>query len=164
MSNYSKYNRSLGIEYNYASIDNLWQGKILMCKRAIEPRYGKWTLPAGFMENEETTLEAAARETHEEATAQVTNLSLYTMYNLPHINQVYLMFRGELVQGYASPGVESLEVALMDEKEIPWEEIAFPVIKESLELYFKDKRLNNFTLHYGDLRRLPNHSYEVKRY
>ena len=115
-----------------------WQDRILLCRRAIEPRYGLWTIPAGFMENEETTLEAAARETHEEATAQVTNLSLYTMYNLPHINQVYLMFRGELVRGYASPGAESLEVALMDEKEIPWEEIAFPVIKESLKLYFKD--------------------------
>lgn len=141
-----------------------WQSKILMCQRAIEPRYGKWTLPAGFMENEETTLEAAARETYEEATAKVANLSLYSMYNLPHINQVYVMFRGELVEGQASPGAESLEVALMDETDIPWNELAFPIMKESLELYFEDKRSNNFTLHYGDMRRLPNHSYEIKRY
>ena len=141
-----------------------WQGKILMCKRAIEPRYGKWTLPAGFMENDETTSEAAARETYEEATAKVENLSLYTMYNLPHINQVYLVFRGELVEGRASPGAESLEVALMEEKDIPWEEIAFPVIFENLELYFDDKRNNKFTLHYGDMRRLEDHTFDIKRY
>ena len=141
-----------------------WQGRILMCKRAIEPRYGMWTVPAGFMENEETTLEAAARETHEEATAHVENLRLYTIYDLPHINQVYVIFRGQLVAGRASPGEESLEVALMDEKDIPWRELAFPVIKESLELYFGDRQSNHFALHYGDMRRLPNHSYEITRY
>ncbi len=141
-----------------------WQGKILMCKRAIEPRYGKWTLPAGFMENEETMHDAAARETHEEATAEVSSLTLYTMYNLPHINQVYAIFKGELVNGRASPGDESLEVALMGEKDIPWQEIAFPVIKESLELYFKDKRNNCFSLHYGDMCRLPDRTFKIKRY
>lgn len=141
-----------------------WQGRVLMCKRAIEPRYGKWTLPAGFMENEETVHEAAVRETHEEASAKAVNLSLFTMYNLPHINQVYVMFRSELVGGRASPGAESSEVALMEEKDIPWREIAFPVIKESLELYFEDKRNQAFSLHYGDMRKLPNHSYEIKRY
>ena len=141
-----------------------WQGKILLCKRAIEPRFGKWTLPAGFMENEETMHDAAARETHEEATAEVSDLSLYTMYNLPHINQVYVMFKGILVEGRASPGVESLEVALMDEQDIPWHDIAFPVIKESLELYFEDKRKNSFDLHYGDMRRLPNRKFVIKRY
>ena len=141
-----------------------WQGKILMCKRAIEPRYAKWTLPAGFMENEETMHDAAARETQEEATAEVSGLSLYTMYNLPHINQVYVMFKGELVEGKASPGAESLEVALMEEKDIPWHEIAFPVIKESLKVYFEDKRKNSFELHYGDMIRLPNRTFEIKRY
>jgi ADP-ribose pyrophosphatase YjhB (NUDIX family) len=142
-----------------------WQGKILMCKRAIEPRYGKWTLPAGFMENEETVHAAAARETYEEATAEVINLNLYTMYNLPHISQVYVMFRAELVSGKASPGVESLEVALMDESEIPWDELAFPVIRESLLRYFEDKRQgNNFKLHYGDIRRLSNQEFDIKHY
>ena len=141
-----------------------WHGKILMCKRAIEPRYGKWTLPAGFMENDESVHEAAARETHEEATAEVSNLTLYSMYNLPHINQIYVMFRGDLVEGRASPGEESLDVVLMDEGDMPWGEIAFPVIKESLELYFEDKRKNKFTLHYGDMRRLPDFTYEIKRY
>lgn len=140
-----------------------WQDRILMCRRAIEPRYGKWTLPAGFMENQETTLEAAARETHEEAKAEVVNLSLYSLYNLPHINQVYLIFRGVLVEGRASPGAESLEVALMDESDIPWQDIAFPVIRESLELYFDDKQNNSFPLHYGDMRRL-GHNYEITRY
>ncbi len=134
-----------------------------MCKRAIEPRYGKWTLPAGFMENEETTLEAAARETHEEAKAEVANLSLYSLYNLPHINQVYVIFRGVLVEGHASPGAESLEVALMKEKDIPWQDIAFPVIRESLELYFKDRQNNDFPLHYGDMRR-RGYDYEIIRY
>jgi ADP-ribose pyrophosphatase YjhB (NUDIX family) len=142
-----------------------WQGKILMCKRAIEPRYGMWTLPAGFMENQETMHEAAARETHEEATAEVTNLRLYTMYNLPHINQVYVMFLGDLVEGYASPGAESLEVSLMDESDIPWDEIAFPVIRESLELYFEDKQGNSkFELRYGDLLRITGKKIEIKRY
>lgn len=142
-----------------------WQGKILMCKRAIEPRYGKWTLPAGFMENEETVHEAAARETHEEATANVANMSLYTMYNLPHISQVYVMFRAELVAGKASPGIESLEVALMDESEIPWDDLAFPVIRESLQRYFDDKRRgNDFALHYGDIRKISNQEHDVKHY
>lgn len=142
-----------------------WQDKILMCKRAIEPRYGKWTLPAGFMENQETMHEAAVRETQEEATAEVANIQLYTMYNLPHINQVYVMFRGDLVEGKASPGIESLEISLMGEEDIPWDEIAFPVIKESLEVYFEDKRNNsNFKLRYGDMLKLPDKKFEIKRY
>lgn len=141
-----------------------WEGRVLMCKRAIEPCYGKWTLPAGFMENDESVHEAAERETQEEATAEVVNLSLYSIYNLPHINQIYVMFRGDLVEGRASPGTESLDVLLMDEKDIPWGDIAFPVIKESLELYFQDLRNNEFTLHYGDMRRLPDYTYKVKRY
>ena len=142
-----------------------WQDKILMCKRAIEPRHGKWTLPAGFMENKETMHEAAARETKEEATADVINLNLYTMYNLPHISQVYVIFRGELVAGVASPGIESLEVALMDEADIPWDEIAFPVIKETLEVYFEDRRnQSNFDLRYGDMLKLEDRKFDIKRY
>lgn len=141
-----------------------WQDKILMCKRAIEPRYGKWTLPAGFMENEETIHAAAARETQEEATAEVANMSLYTLYNLPHISQVYVMFRADLVDGKASPGIESLEVALMTEQEIPWDELAFPVIRESLMRYFEDKRQGDFKLHYGDIRKLANQELDIKHY
>ena len=86
-----------------------WEGKILLCKRAIEPRLGTWTLPAGFMENHETIQEAALRETFEEATAKVEHMNLYAIYNLPHISQVYMMFMGDLHAGAASPGTESQE-------------------------------------------------------
>ncbi|MDE0250684.1 MAG: NUDIX hydrolase [Gammaproteobacteria bacterium] len=141
-----------------------WQDKILMCKRAIEPRYGMWTFPAGFMENEETVSEAAARETYEEAIAKVTGLTLYSLYSLPHINQVYVVYRAVLVEGRASPGAESLEVALMGEKDVPWQDIAFPVIRESLEQYFEDKQKNRFSLHHGDMRRQAGHDYEIIRY
>ena len=116
------------------------------------------------MENEETISEAAARETHEEAIAEVTDLTLYSLYSLPHINQVYVVFRAVLVEGRASPGDESLEVALMSQKDVPWQEIAFPVIKESLEQYFEDKQNNRFPLHCGDLRRQAGHDYEIIRY
>lgn len=116
------------------------------------------------MENEETVSEAAARETHEEAKAEVADLTLYSLYSLPHINQVYVVFRAALVEGRASPGAESLEVALMGEKDVPWHEIAFPVIRESLELYFEDKQNNNFPLHYGVMRRPAGRDYEVVRY
>jgi len=117
------------------------------------------------MENEETAHAAAARETQEEATAEVTNMSLYTMYNLPHISQVYVMFRAQLVAGKASPGIESLEVALMDETEIPWDDLAFPVIRESLQRYFEDRREGSkFKLHYGDIRRQLNSEFDIKSY
>jgi len=133
-----------------------WDNKILLCKRAIEPRYGYWTLPAGFMENGETTVEGAAREATEEANATVINMSLYCSFSIPHISQVYLMFRGELEQGHASPGDESLEVALLDEADIPWEQLAFPVMHETLSLYFEDRRKGSFQVHSGDIIRDNN--------
>ncbi|MDA8389952.1 MAG: NUDIX hydrolase [Gammaproteobacteria bacterium] len=128
-----------------------WEGRILLCRRAIEPRYGFWTLPAGFMENEETTSEAAARETLEEASARVDIEGLYTLFNLPHISQVYLMFRARLRDLDFGPGTESLEVALFDEREIPWDEIAFPAIRETLRLYFADRARGEFPFRSGDL-------------
>ena len=141
-----------------------WGDQVLMCKRAIEPRHGKWTLPAGFMENQETVHAAAARETQEEATAEVSDLQLYAFYNLPHINQVYMMFLADLVDGKASPGVESLEVALMKESEIPWGELAFPVITESLELYFEDRKNGEFPLHTGEIVRQSDKTLQITRY
>lgn len=112
-----------------------WQGKILLCKRAIEPRHGFWTLPAGFMENGETLAEAAARESMEEANANTGQLRLFGVFSLPHISQVYMMYQGELTTAQVSPGEESLEVGLFDIADIPWEYLAFPVIGHSLKLY-----------------------------
>ena len=109
--------------------------EVLLCKRAIEPRYGFWTLPAGFMENNETVAEAAARESIEEANAQSGPLQLFGIFSMPYISQVYLMFHGEL-RSDISAGPESLEVGLFTEHQIPWQEIAFPVVTHSLKLYF----------------------------
>jgi ADP-ribose pyrophosphatase YjhB (NUDIX family) len=133
-----------------------WDDRVLLCRRAIEPRYGLWTLPAGFMENGETTLEAAARETLEEAKAAVEIGALFSLYNLPHINQVYLIFRSRLLALEHQPGAESLETALFEEGEIPWEELAFPVVRFTLEHYFADRRSGRFDLHIGELRRPPD--------
>lgn len=132
----------------------VWEDKILLCKRAIEPRYGLWTLPAGFMENNETTMEAAVRETLEEANARVEMSELYALFNLAHINQVYIMFRGHLANLDFSAGSESLEVDLFTEDEIPWDELAFPVITETLKLFFNDRREGNFRTHMSDVKPL----------
>jgi ADP-ribose pyrophosphatase YjhB (NUDIX family) len=133
-----------------------WEESILLCRRAIEPRYGLWTLPAGFMENGETTQQAAARETLEEANARVEVGELYSLFNLPHIDQVYLLFRSRLVDLDFGPGEESLEVALFREHEVPWDQIAFPVIRETLELYFSDRATGRFPLRTGDIVRLAD--------
>ena len=135
-----------------------WNGRILMCRRAIEPRAGLWTLPAGFMENDETTSEAAARETLEEANARVDLTDLYTVFSLPHVNQVYMVFRGRLLDLDFRPGEESLEVSLFDETEIPWREIAFETIRHTLRFYFEDRRNGRFDLHMGDIVRREGHA------
>ncbi|GAB1261156.1 NUDIX hydrolase [Aurantivibrio plasticivorans] len=129
----------------------VYEDKVLLCKRAIEPRYGYWTLPAGFMENGETTEAGALRESWEEARANITSHSLYTLFNLPHINQVYLFYYGTLKDLDFAAGPESLEVELFTEDEIPWSELAFPVIKRTLEFYFEDRKNNSFPLHSEDL-------------
>jgi ADP-ribose pyrophosphatase YjhB (NUDIX family) len=130
-----------------------WEdGRILLCRRAIEPRHGLWTLPAGFMENGETTMEAAQRETLEEANAHVEIGELYSMVSLPYINQVHLLFRARLLDLDFSPGVESLEVELFEERDIPWGEIAFRPVRFTLEHYFADRKTGNFIFHSSDLR------------
>jgi ADP-ribose pyrophosphatase YjhB (NUDIX family) len=128
-----------------------WQDKILLCRRAIEPRHGLWTLPAGFMENGETTIEAAARETLEEANAQVEIGELYSLYNLPYINQVHLLFRAKLLNLDFSPGVESLEVQLFPEQNIPWDKLAFRPVHSTLQHYFADRKTGLFQFRTGDL-------------
>lgn len=130
-----------------------WEDKILLCRRAIEPQYGKWTLPAGFMENHETTEQGALRETMEEAGASVEALHLYTLCNLPHISQVYLMFRARLLNLDFAPGEESLEVRLFAEQDIPWDQIAFRTIEYTLRQYFNDRKTGAFPLRIADIPR-----------
>lgn len=113
--------------------------KVLLCRRAIEPRHGFWTLPAGFMENQETLQEAAARESIEEANLKLGELKLYIVMSLSHISQVYMMFIGQADNDF-SPGIESLETKLFTEAEIPWDELAFPVVGKTLKSFFKDRR------------------------
>lgn len=114
--------------------------KVLLCKRAIEPRYGLWTLPAGFMENGESVEQAAVRESVEEANLSLVNLQLYTVMSLPHISQVYMIFKADITSDNFSPGIESLETQLFSEQEIPWREIAFPVMTKTLQCYFEDRK------------------------
>ena len=118
--------------------------RILLCKRAIEPRLGFWTLPAGFLENGETTLAGALRETWEEAQAQVANPALYRVFDLPHINQIYMFYRGDLIDNRFGPGSESLEVDLFYPDAIPWQQLAFPVVIETLREYIADRARGEF--------------------
>ena len=120
------------------------KGRVLLCKRAIEPRKNYWTLPAGFMENGETTPEGAARETWEEARARVNNLELYRIFDVPYISQVYMFYRCDVQDGEFGVGPESLESALYSQDEIPWDEIAFPVVRETLQEYFEDEPKGHF--------------------
>lgn len=141
-----------------------WQGKVLLCRRAIEPRYGLWTLPAGFLENNETSQHGAARETMEEAQAQISNLKLFGVFNIPHISQVYILFSAEVEDGYCAPGHESLETNWFKETDIPWNELAFPVVHESLQLYFSDKEHQQITVHLGDIVRDIHDKVTINRY
>ena len=129
----------------------VWKDQVLLCKRAIEPRRGYWTLPAGFMENGETAEAGGARETMEEANASVENPNLYTVFSLPHISQVYMFFKADLVGPSYSSGPESLEVELFSENDIPWDELAFPVITKTLKHYFADRTGDSFPVHYENL-------------
>ncbi len=114
-----------------------WEGKILLCKRAIKPRFGLWTLPAGFMENHETLEECARRESMEEATAEIENIALFSLYSLPHISQIYAIYSGVLAGGKSEPGEESSATDLFTPEEIPWDDIAFDIIRENLRLYLE---------------------------
>jgi ADP-ribose pyrophosphatase YjhB (NUDIX family) len=130
-----------------------WQGRILLCQRAIEPRRGYWTTPAGFMENGETLQGAAARESLEEAQANVQVGSLLSVTHVLHARQVHINFRGRLLDGNFGVGAESLQVGLYEEAEIPWNEIAFPSIEFALRSYFEDRRAGVEALHFNDINR-----------
>ncbi len=120
-----------------------WEEKVLLCKRAISPRKGLWTLPSGYLENGEDVEQGAKRETEEEANADVEIIRLFTVYSIPHIGQVYLQFLADLNNLDFYPGAESQEVRLFGKKEIPWEQIAFGAIKFTLEKYFNEQNLNS---------------------
>jgi ADP-ribose pyrophosphatase YjhB (NUDIX family) len=129
-----------------------WQGRVLLCRRAIEPRYGYWTLPAGFMENDETTGEAALRETLEEAGARVELGAPFSMISVPHVNQVHLFYRARVLDLDFKPGAESLEVALCEEAKVPWKEIAFRTVGVTLRHWFADRAHGAFGFHAEDIR------------
>ena len=116
-----------------------WQDRILLCKRAIEPRYGLWTIPAGFMELGETVNAAAARETMEEACAEVEIDDLFALYNIPHVSQLYVIFKAHMKVPEFSPGEESLETELFSVDEIPWEELAFQVVRAALKRFIENR-------------------------
>ncbi len=128
-----------------------WEDRILLCRRAIEPRHGFWTVPAGFMENGETTAAGAARETLEEANARVDNLTLYAVYNIPHIDQVYMLFRATLLDLDFHPGEETLETRLVAESDVPWDDLAFITVRNTLRHYYADRQRGEYRFHMGTI-------------
>lgn len=132
----------------------VWEDKVLLCKRAIEPRYGLWTLPAGYLENGETVEQGALRETLEEANARVDLGKLYTMISLIHVHQIYMMYLARLTDLDFGPGTESLEVRLFTEDEIPWESLAFRTIARTLRRYFLDRKQGTYGFYSSALDRL----------
>lgn len=125
--------------------------KVLLCKRNIEPRWGKWTLPAGFMELHETTAEGASRETVEEAGAQFDLEHLFSVLNVARMGQVHLFYTARLLSDQFDPGHETIEARLFTEAEVPWEDIAFRTVKETLERYFADRRAGQLSFHVVDI-------------
>ncbi len=125
--------------------------RVLLCKRNIEPRKGKWTLPAGFMELGESTQQGAMRETDEEAGAEIEIGPLFTVLSVPRVGQVHLFYLARLLSDKFNPGYETMETQLFTEDEIPWEEVAFRTVKETLEHYFADRRAGKFGVHNFDI-------------
>ncbi|MCF8199309.1 MAG: NUDIX hydrolase [Sulfuritalea sp.] len=132
-----------------------WEDRILLCRRAIEPRHGKWTLPAGFMENGESVADAALRETLEEACARIELGAMYTMISVPHIHQVHVFYRSRLMDLDFAPGAETLELRLFEEAAIPWDELAFRTVSITLKHFFADRRDGRFGFHTQDLKPPP---------
>ena len=126
-------------------------GRVLLCRRAIEPRYGYWTLPAGYMENDESTGQAAARETREEAGAKIELGEPFSMISIPYVNQVHLFYRAKLLELDFQPGDETLEVAMVEESQVPWKELAFRTVSMTLKFWFEDRRAGAFGFHASEL-------------
>jgi len=129
----------------------VWGEQVLLCRRNIEPRFGLWTLPAGFMELGETAAEGALRETIEEAGAHVEMQELFTLLNVVRVGQVHLFYRARMLDTYLAPGPETIEAQLFDEADVPWEQLAFRTVRTTLEHFFADRRRGRFELHTGDM-------------
>jgi ADP-ribose pyrophosphatase YjhB (NUDIX family) len=129
----------------------VWDDKVLLCRRNIEPRHGYWTLPAGFMELGETTEQGAMRETTEEAGARVELQGLFTLLNVVRVGQLHLFYRARLLDTDFAPGPETIEARLFAEHEVPWENLAFRTVKQTLEHFFDDRRQGRFALHCADI-------------
>lgn len=133
-----------------------WEdGRVLMCRRAIEPRLGRWTFPAGFLELGETSGQGAAREAREESQAEVEIGPLFVVINVPYVSQLYLVHRARLKAAQFGPTLESSDVVLMREDEIPWDEIAFPTIWHSLKFFFADRASGERGVHTLELSARP---------
>jgi ADP-ribose pyrophosphatase YjhB (NUDIX family) len=129
----------------------VWGEQVLLCRRNIEPRHGMWTLPAGFMELGETTAEGALRETVEEAGAHVRMGDLFTVLNVVRVGQVHLFYRAQMLDTSLAPGPETIEARLFREDEVPWDQLAFRTVRQTLELFFEDRRRGTFGVHTQDI-------------
>ena len=129
----------------------VWGDQVLLCKRAIEPRYGLWTLPAGFLELGETTAQGAIRETIEEAGAQIELGALFSVLDVARVGQVHLFYLATMTSPALDPGSETLEARLFREDEIPWDQIAFRTVRDTLKYFFEDRRKGQFTVHCADI-------------
>ncbi len=125
----------------------VWGEQVLLCRRAIEPRHGLWTLPAGFLELGETAADGARRETDEEAGARIELLELFSLLDVPRVGQVHLFWRARLLDTQLNPGPETLEARLFREDEVPWDQIAFRTVRRTLECFFEDRRRGQWALH-----------------
>lgn len=129
----------------------VWHDQVLLCRRNIEPRHGFWTLPAGFMELGETTAAGALRETDEEAGARIEMQALFTLLNVVRVGQVHFFYRARLLDTDFAPGPETIEARLFREDEVPWDELAFPTVRETLRRFFDDRRRGQFGFHMADI-------------
>lgn len=129
----------------------VWGDQVLLCRRNIEPRYGLWTLPAGFLELGESTETGALRETDEEAGARIELEGLFTVLNVVRVGQLHLFYRARMLDPTLNPGPETIEARLFHEHEVPWDEIAFRTVRQTLEHFFADRRSGRFAVHAGDI-------------
>ena len=129
----------------------VWGEQVLLCRRNIEPRYGMWTLPAGFLELGESTADGALRETVEEAGARVEMQELFTVLNVVRVGQLHLFYRARMLDNTLDPGPETIEARLFREDEVPWDELAFRTVRQTLEHYFADRRRGHYGVHAGDI-------------